>query len=355
MRKIIHIDMDAFFASIEQRDFPQLRGKPVAVGRAESRGVVAAASYEARRYGVHSAMPSVTALRKCPDLIFTPPRFEVYHQVSETIMAIFHQYTDLVEPLSLDEAFLDVIVNKFNFPSASLIAAQIKKRIKQQTGLTASAGISVNKFLAKVASDQCKPDGLFLIGPDDVIPFIDKLQIDKFFGVGEKTTKRMHQLGIYNGHDLRQWSHQNLMSQFGKMGDYFYQIARGIDERPVEPSRERKSVGIEYTFETDISQKEAVEHQLSILVDDLWRRILEFGKFGRTLTLKVKYYNFEQITRSKTLLLPLTAKATVNSLAFELLDSVDIEKSIRLLGLSLSNFDSEKQQDAIQLSFDFGE
>jgi len=345
--------MDAFFASIEQRDFHELKGKPVAVGYAKGRGVVAAASYEARRFGVFSAMPSVTALRKCPHLTFVPPRFDVYHQVSDQIMAIFHEYTDLVEPLSLDEAFLDVTINKKSNPSATLLAKEIKQRIFEVTGLTASAGISINKFLAKIASDQRKPNGLFLITPDLVNEFIEKLPVKKFFGVGEKTATRMHQLGIHTGLDLKQWSHQSLVSQFGKMGDFFYQIARGVDERPVEPLRERKSVGIENTFEKDIDQQQAIDNQINILIDDLWVRVLEFGKFGKTLTLKVKFQNFEQITRSRTHNGFILKKEQLSALAFELLNAINFTQSIRLLGLSISNFDSDKPIDAIQLTINF--
>ena len=353
VRKIIHVDMDAFFASIEQRDYPELRGKPVAVGRAEPRGVVATASYEARVFGVHSAMPSVTAMRKCPGLIFMPPRFEVYHHISSQIMAIFHEFTSLVEPLSIDEAFLDVTDNFYNIPSATIIAQEIKHRIYHTTGLTASAGISVNKFLAKVASGYHKPDGLFVIEPNQVEAFIDKLPINKFYGVGEKTAEKMHQMGIYNGSDLKQWSLGALVKQFGKSGTFFYQIARGLDNRAVEPYRERKSVGIENTFDKDLTRVEHVVAEVNDLIDGLWKRLSEFGKFGRTLTLKVKYRSFEQITRSRTLLGFIDSRELVQKIAFDLLEHVDFTQSIRLLGLSISNFEGDKNEDAIQLSIRF--
>ncbi|MFT3737542.1 MAG: DNA polymerase IV [Breznakibacter sp.] len=354
IRKIIHIDMDAFFASIEQRDFPELKGKPVAVGRPEARGVVAAASYEARKYGVHSALPSVTALRKCPNLIFVPPRFHVYKQVSGQILEIFMDYTSLVEPLSIDEAFLDVTENLKNNPSATLIAKEIKHRILKATGLTASAGVSFNKFLAKIASDQRKPNGLFVIEPKQADEFIAKLPITKFYGVGEKTAIRMHRLGIYTGADLKQWTLNGLVSQFGKAGHFFHQIARGIDERPVEPERERKSVGIENTFEKDLINHQELKDELEVLLDGLWRRIERFGKYGRTVTLKIKYTDFETHTRSRTSLLKIDHLTTLSAIATELYSQVEPEKAIRLMGLSMTNFDDVKGPEAIQLTIDFG-
>lgn len=353
VRKIIHIDMDAFFASIEQRDFPELRGKPVAVGRAEPRGVVAAASYEARTFGVHSAMPSVTALKKCPHLIFMPPRFDVYQRISSQIMSIFHDFTDLVEPLSIDEAFLDVTHNHYQLTSATLIAQEIKHRIYHTTGITASAGISVNKFLAKVASSQQKPNGLFVITPDKVEDFINRLPIDDFYGVGAKTAEKMHQMGIYTGQDLRQWSLQALVKQFGKAGHFFFQIARGIDNRVVEPHRERKSVGIENTFEKDITRAEHILNEIKGLSDGLWQRVDEFGKYGRTLTLKVKFHSFEQITRSRTTTMGIDNPELILKLAIELLEQVNLNQSVRLLGLSMSNFEGESAGNAIQLTIQF--
>lgn len=355
IRKIIHIDMDAFFASIEQRDFPELRGKPVAVGRPEARGVVAAASYEARKYGVRSALPSVTALRKCPHLIFVPPRFHVYKQVSNQIMEIFLEYSLLVEPLSIDEAFLDVTENLKNNPSATLIAKEIKRRIWETTGLTASAGVSYNKFLAKIASDQRKPNGLFVIEPKHAEEFIAKLPIKKFYGVGEKTAERMHRLGIYTGADLKQWTLNGLVSQFGKAGHFFYLIARGVDERPVEPDRERKSVGIENTFDKDLTNPIELKDELEVLVNGLWRRIERFGKYGRTVTLKIKYTDFETHTKSRTLLMQVTRINLLRMVAAELYSQAETEKAIRLMGLSITNFDDVKGPEAIQLTIDFGE
>jgi DNA polymerase IV len=352
IRKIIHIDMDAFFASIEQRDNPRLRGCPVAVGRPEARGVVAAASYEARKFGVFSAMPSVIAQRKCPHLIFVPPRFDVYKQVSETIMDIFKQYTPLVEPLSIDEAYLDVTTNLINNPSATLIARDIKHKIFQSTQLTASAGISINKFLAKTASDQQKPDGLFVIEPAQAEAFIARLPIKKFYGVGEKTAIKMHQLGIFTGHDLKQWTLNGLVSQFGKAGHFFYQIARGIDNRPVMPERERKSVGIENTFQSDIKNREDLHEQIQILIDGLWRRVERFGKFGRTTTLKIKYENFEQHTKSRTLPLPIQTISQLTAVTTALFSQIDCLMAIRLMGLTMSGFDDEREE-AIQLTIDF--
>ena len=260
MRKIIHIDMDAFYASVEQRDFPELRGKPVAVGWSSDRGVVTTASYEARKFGVKSAMASKIALRMCPALIFVPPRFEVYHQVSLEIRNIFFEYTDLVEPLSLDEAFLDVTSNKKNIPSATLIAKEIKTRIKEKTGLTASAGISLNKFLAKIASDMIKPDGIFLISPEKAVEFVEKLPIEKFFGIGKVTAEKMHQMGIKNGFDLKQFTESELIKRFGKVGKYYYLNARAEDPREVNPNRIMKSLGAENTFPKDLNDRESIEN-----------------------------------------------------------------------------------------------
>ncbi len=344
--------MDAFFASVEQRDFPHLKGKPVVVGGSKERGVVAAASYEARKFGVRSAMPSRTALQKCPHLIFQPHRFEVYKSVSRQIMEIFFEYTDLVEPLSIDEAFLDVTENKKGMISATLIAREIKKRIFEETGLTASAGVSINKFLAKVASDQRKPDGLFLIRPQEALPFIEHLPIEKFFGVGKKTAEKMHALGIHYGKDIQKYDLSKLVQLFGKAGKYFYDISHGEDHRQVQPHRERKSVGIENTFQHDLRDQQQILHELSELEEGLIRRLSKTGKSGKTLTLKLKFDNFEQITRSKTVRVPISSRHLLNNLVHDLLRDTPLNRPIRLLGLSISNFD-DKQTDAIQLKIEF--
>lgn len=352
-RKIIHIDMDAFYASIEQRDHPQWRGKPLVVGRCEERDVVSAASYEARKYGVFSAMPSLVAKRRCPSLIFAPHRFDVYHQVSAQIRAIFLEYTDLVEPLSLDEAYLDVTVNKKGMDSAVAIAREIKQRIFEETGLTASAGVSVNKFTAKIASDQRKPNGLFVIRPQYVVAFILQLPIDKFYGVGSKTAEKMHALNIHYGRDLADMELYQLKHWFGKAGRFFYDIVRGIDNRPVEPSRESKSVGIENTFEHDLVSRDEMMQELNLLAEGLWQRFKEGGMGARTLTLKVKYNNFEQVTRSRTPGFVVRSPEQLFQILEELLKGFAFSLPVRLLGLSLSNFGDEKKLDAIQLSIDF--
>ncbi len=353
VRKIIHIDMDAFFASIEQRDNPELRGKPVAVGHGSDRGVVAAASYEARKFGVHSAMPSVVASRKCPDLIFVPPRFDVYKSVSAVVMSIFRDYTHLVEPLSIDEAFLDVTTNKRGIPSATLIAREIKSRIVESTGLTASAGISINKFLAKTASDQRKPDGLFVIKPNEVLSFIETLPVEKFYGVGPRTSQKMHELGLFCGKDLQEAELQLLIRHFGKAGNFFHQVAHGIDQRSVEPHRVRKSVGIENTFSHDMEEQEQMLNALADLEEGLWRRVLRHGRFGKTITLKIKYSDFEQITRSQSFLHPITERAGIHRIVAELLQLADPKKKVRLLGITISNFEFEETTGPVQLTIDF--
>lgn len=346
--------MDAFFASIEQRDFPELKGKPVVVGGSSERGVVAAASYEARKYGIHSAMPSKTAAKRCPDLIFQRHRFDEYKKVSRQIMAIFHEYTDLVEPLSLDEAFLDVTENKKGIESATQIAQEIKDRILQETNLTASAGVSVNKFLAKVASDQRKPNGLFVIKPKDVMGFIENLPINKFFGVGKKTAEKMHALNIHHGRDLLKFDLTRLVHHFGKAGAYFYQVSRGEDNREVKAHRERKSVGIENTFGKDIFDFQQIRHEVRELKKGLVTRLAKSGKSGKTLTLKVKFSNFEQITRSKTLETLIKTEKQIEELSLVLLKEAAIDKRpIRLLGLTISNFPEDKPMDGIQLKIDF--
>lgn len=354
MRKIIHIDMDAFYASIEQRDFPEYRGKPLAVGYAEARGVVAAASYEARRHGVYSAMPSKTALRKCSYLIFAPPRFEVYKEVSGQIMEIFLEYTDLVEPLSLDEAFLDVTENHLHIPSATLIAKEIKQRIREITGLTASAGVSYNKFLAKIASDYNKPDGLFVVRPKDAEAFVESLEIERFFGVGKVTAKKMHQLGIHTGADLKQKSETLLVQHFGKAGHIYYENARAIDNREVNPNRIRKSIGAENTFEIDLEASTKMTIELYHIARRTWERIEAKAFYGRTITLKIKYTDFKIITRSKTLPNPVNDFHFFWNTAKEMLKYIDTsQKKVRLMGLSISNNEENLPCEAIQLELKF--
>lgn len=355
MKKIVHIDMDAFYASIEQRDFPEYRGKPLAVGYAEARGVVAAASYEARKYGVRSAMPSKTALRKCPFLIFVSPRFEVYKEVSDQIMNIFLEFTDLVEPLSLDEAFLDVTQNHKEMPSATLIAKEIKRLIKEQTGLTASAGVSFNKFLAKIASDYNKPDGLYVIRPEQAERFVESLEIERFFGVGKVTAEKMHQLGIHTGYDLKGKSEEFLVRQFGKAGHAYYENARAIDNREVNPNRIRKSVGAENTFDTDLEQSTKMTIELYHIAKRTWERIEKKQFYGRTITLKIKYVDFEIITRSKTFPDPVNTFQLFWKTAKEMLTHIDTaQKKVRLMGLTISNTDdSHLPPGGIQLKFKF--
>jgi len=353
-RKIIHIDMDAFFASIEQRDNPELRGKPVAVGGTTNRGVVAAASYEARKFGVYSAMATKIAIHKCPNLQIVKTRFDIYKKVSKQIQQIFLEYTDLVEPLSLDEAFLDVTKNKKGATSATLIAKEIKSRIKDETGLTASAGISVNKFLAKIASDYNKPDGLYLIPPEKVIKFIEDLDIDKFFGVGKVTARKMHKLGIHKGKDLKSRDQPELIRLFGKPGVFYYNIARGNDDKAVNPDRVRKSIGAELTFEKDLSTRFALIAELYKIEKILMERIDKAGKTGKTLTLKVKYADFAQITRSKTVHEKITEFSILHNYSKELLKQIDIsEKKVRLLGLTVSNLEDEGRVSGLQLTLDF--
>lgn len=330
--------MDAFYASIEQRDNPELRGRPVAVGHAGERGVVSAASYEARRYGVRSAMASLKAERLCPELVFVPVRIEVYELVSQQIHEIFHEYTDLIEPLALDEAFLDVTHNKKGMALAVNIAREIKRRIREELGLVASAGVSYNKFLAKIASDYRKPDGLCTIHPDHALDFIAQLPIESFWGVGKVTAKRMHALGIHYGKELRAWSMDGLKREFGKVGQLYYDFARGIDLRPVEAVRIRKSVGCEHTLERDISTRAAVIVELYHTAEELMARLEESGFKGNTLTLKVKFHDFTQITRSITQEKVLTSMKSILPLAKKLLANVEYENHpIRLLGLSVSN------------------
>lgn len=337
-RKIIHIDMDAFYASVEQRDNPALRGKPVAVGGSELRGVVAAASYEARKFGVRSAMASVTAKRKCPDLIFVRPRFDVYREVSLQIREIFAGYTDIVEPLSLDEAYLDVTANLKGIASATEIASAIRVEIRARTGLTASAGISYNKFLAKLASDHKKPDGLFVITPKLGPLFVETLRIEKFHGVGPATAAKMKGLGIETGLDLRNQTRAFLERHFGKAGPYYYGLARGEDGRPVMAHRLRKSIGAENTFSADLFTYDDAREALAPLIEKLWGYCGEDGIRARTVTLKVKYADFQSITRSRTALVPIGTYAALEQTSLSLLGALfPVSKGIRLLGLSLSS------------------
>jgi DNA polymerase IV len=355
MHKIIHIDMDAFFASVEQRDNPSYQGKPIAVGGLGARGVVAAASYEARKYGVYSAMSSKIARKKCPFLIFVHPRFEVYKQVSNQIRQIFFEYTDLVEPLSLDEAYLDVTSHKKGKPSATLIAKEIKERIYHETGLTASAGISINKFLAKTASDYKKPDGLFLIKPEDAESFIEKLPIEKFFGVGKVTAQKMNRLGIFTGLDLKAFSEYDLIHHFGKAGSYYYHIARAIDNRKVEPYRVQKSVGAENTFEEDLSESQDLLCELELIAKILMDRIIKSKAFGKTLTIKIKFNDFKQITRSKTFPFEITSYELLWNSTCEIFNNIEFNnQKIRLLGITVSGLPViEKSGEPLQLTFDF--
>ena len=350
-RKVIHIDMDAFFASVEQRDNPDLRGRPVAVGGARERGVVAAASYEARRFGVRSAMPSVTARRKCPDLIFVKPRFEVYKAVSGQIRAIFAEYTPLIEPLSLDEAYLDVTENLKGIASATQIAQEIRARIRAETGLTASAGVSYNKFLAKLASDQNKPDGLFVITPAQGPAFVEALPVGRFHGVGPATEAKMHRLGIRTGADLKAQPLPFLEQHFGKAGPYFHAIARGIDHRPVRPDRIRKSIGAETTFFRDLVEFDEMQAELQPLLDKVWRWCESSGARGRTVTLKVKYADFRQITRSRSLSHDIQSRALLERISLDLLSPLlPTQQGVRLLGVTLSALATAELDQVPQLS-----
>lgn len=354
MRKIIHIDMDSFFASVEQRDFPGYGGKPLAVGHRGPRSVVAAASYEARKYGIHSAMPMSVALRKCPELIVAPHRFDVYKKVSASIRDIFYEYTDLVEPLSLDEAFLDVTHPKKGPPSASLIAMEIKNEIRNREDLVASAGVSFNKFLSKIASDMDKPDGFYLIKPDEAEQFLEELEIKRFFGVGEKTAQKMHRLNVFKGRDLKKVPRIQLVSNFGKAGNYFYDVVRGIDNRPVVSYRESKSIGAERTYDTDLYQLDLVETRLSEVMELMWDRCEAKKKAGRTVTLKLRFSDFTTITRSRTQQHPFNYQA-MKAAIMELLPVTRIrEQGIRLLGTTMSNFEVEMKQPTQQIEIDFG-
>lgn len=337
MRKIIHVDMDAFYASVEQRDDPDLRGRPVAVGGSSKRGVVAAASYEARRFGVRSAMPGVTARRRCPELVFVPPRFDAYREVSKQIHHIFSRYADAIEPLSLDEAYLDVTADRAGLGSATLTAEAIRRDIRQELSLTASAGVSYNKFIAKVASDQNKPDGLCVIRPDEGAAFVAELPARRFYGVGPRTAERMAKLGIHTGADLRSQSLTFLEEHFGKAALYLYRASRGQDDREVRPDRERKSIGGERTYSEDLVSASTLHAALDDIVDIVWERIQSHRTQGRTVTLKVKYADFRQITRARSLDRPVDTRESFATVGHALLDSVlPVQKGVRLLGLTLS-------------------
>lgn len=337
VRKIIHVDMDAFFASVEQRDNPELRGKPVAVGGGH-RGVVAAASYEARVFGVRSAMPSVTAKRRCPDLIFVKPRFDAYKAVSTQIRAIFADYTDHIEPLSLDEAYLDVSEDRHRLGSARAIAEAIRRRIREETGLTASAGVSYCKFVAKLASDQNKPDGLCVIRPEQAQRYIASLPVGRFHGIGPKTAERLEALGIMTGADLQQLSLDELKGRFGSSGDWYWRIARGLDERPVRSSRQAKSVSAERTFNEDHTKAEALHGELERVAGLAWERIMRSNATGHTVTLKVKFSDFQLISRAKTFADPIADPASFAAAGHFLLDQLlPVPRGVRLLGLGLSN------------------
>lgn len=352
-RKVIHVDMDAFFASVEQRDNPDLRGKPVAVGGSRERGVVAAASYEARKFGVRSAMASVTASRKCRDLIFVPPRFDVYREVSGQIREVFLEHTPLVEPLSLDEAYLDVTTNLKGLATATEIAQEIRAEIRKRTGLTASAGVSYNKFLAKMASGVNKPDGLFVIRPGAGAEFAESLPIGKFHGIGEKTAQRMRDLGIETGLDLKAKPLDFLVHHFGSSGQHFHRIVRGIDDRPVQPDRIRKSIGAENTFDVDLSDFEVMREKLVPLADKVWAHCERTGIRGRKVSVKIKFTDFEQIERGRSQSAYFENAASILDLAEKILkDEFPLPRAVRLLGVSLTTLSTEEGTDDRQLALD---
>ena len=353
-RKIIHIDMDAFYASVEQLDNPDLKGKPIAVGGSEIRGVVSAASYEARKFGVRSAMSGAQATRLCADLIFVKPNFERYKEVSKQIRNIFYEYTDLVEPLSLDEAYLDVTENKKGNPSATLIAKEIRQKIFEATGLTASAGISVNKFVAKIASDFNKPNGQKTVNPDEVAAFIEVLDVKKFYGIGKVTAEKMYQLGIYTGIDLKTKSLEYLEKHFGNSGKSYYNLSRGISFSQVKPNREMKSVGAERTFNKNLSSEIYMEERLKNIAEEIERRIKKYNIAGKTITLKIKYSDFSQQTRSKTVPYFISDKNLIFETAKELLYQEKLKNSVRLLGISLNNLNTHQKKFVVyQLKFEF--
>ena len=348
--------MDAFYASVEQRDNPAYRGKPIAVGGSPQGrgGVVATASYEARKFGVRSAMPSKKALELCPDVIFVRPRFEVYKSVSTQIRSIFERYTDLIEPLSLDEAFLDVTEDKQHIGSAIDIAKAIKQAIRNELQLTASAGVSINKFIAKIASDMNKPDGLTFIGPSKIQSFVDELGVEKFFGVGKVTAEKMKRMGLHTGADLKKLSEPELVRHFGKTGKFYYNIVRGIDERQVQPHRETKSISAEDTFPYDLKELDEMYEAVDTLSQIVYERVRRHGLKSRTVTLKIKFHDFRQITRSQSLPQPFTDLETIRSTGRKLLASTDLEeKKIRLLGIGVSNFEGQEETTDPQLRIDY--
>lgn len=361
IRKIIHVDMDAFYASVEQLDNPELRGKPIAVGGGEKRGVVSAASYEARPFGVRSAMSGSQAKRLCPHLIFVKPRFDRYKDISVRIRNIFLDYTDLVEPLSLDEAYLDVTENKIGIPSATLIALKIRNRIFNELGLRASAGISTNKFIAKVASDINKPNGQKTINPEEVQDFLEQLDVKKFYGVGRVTADKMYHLGIFTGKDLKAKSLDYLKSYFGKSGAYYYDVVRGIHNSPVKPNRTRKSLAAERTFSENLSSEIFMMERLERIADEVSKRLAKSKVAGKTVTLKIKYSDFSTQTRSRTIPYYIADKAIILETAKDLLFQKKMKNSVRLLGISISNLNKEQQLDAkgkenpisAQLRFEF--
>lgn len=353
-RKIIHVDMDAFYASVEQMDNPLLRGKPIAVGGSENRGVVAAASYEARKFGVRSAISGVMAKKNCPELIFVRPRFDRYKEISSKIQKIFYEYTDLVEPLSLDEAYLDVTNNKKGNPSATLLAQEIRQRIFDEVGLTASAGISVNKFVAKIASDYNKPNGQKTVNPDEVISFLEELPIRKFHGVGKVTTEKMYQLGIFTGVELKSKTLEFLEKHFGKSGNFYYNVVRGIHNSEVKSNRITKSVAAEHTFDVNLSSEIFMIEKLEVIAAALEKRLKRYSVAGKTITLKIKYSDFTQQTRSKTLPYFISDKGLIVEIVKELLFQERMKDSVRLLGISLSNLNTEEKKFVVvQLKFDF--
>jgi len=355
-RKIIHVDMDAFYTSVEQLDNPELRGKAIAVGGGETRGVVSAASYEARKFGVRSAISGYLAKKRCPHLIFVKPHFERYTEISRKIREVFHEFTDLVEPLSLDEAYLDVTINKKGNPSATLIASEIRQRILEETGLTASAGISINKFIAKVASDYNKPNGQKTVNPHEVLQFLEDLPIGKFYGVGKVTTERMYQLGIFTGKDLKEKTEEYLTQHFGKSGTYYYYVVRGIHNSEVKPHRTAKSVGTEHTFNENLVSEVFMLEKLERIADELERRLKKKKIAGKTVTLKIKYSDFTVQTRSKTMAYFISDKSLILETVKELLYQERLKDSVRLLGISLANLNNEagqKKAVAVQLKFDF--
>jgi DNA polymerase IV len=347
IRKIIHIDMDAFFASVEHRDNPSLRGRPVAVGYPAARGVVAAASYEARKFGVRSALPSVTALKRCPDLVFVTPRFDAYRAASAEIHAVFADYTDLIQPLSLDEAYLDVTANLRGIETAWATAKEIRARIFETTGLTASAGISYNKLLAKLASDHRKPNGQFAVTPDMGAAWVETLPVARFHGVGPVTAKKMQRLGIETGADLRSKSLAFLSAHFGSAAEWYFGIARGEDHRPVNPDRTRKSSGSETTFHRDLMDVSDIEAGVLRMADEVWSWCEKAQSFGRTVTVKIKYGDFQQITRSRSLANPVTSRTLIRSTSLALIRSIfPVEKGVRLVGVTVSNFEIDAPDKA---------